>query len=462
MSLNVTPLKRVRVVDRRVRLNNDREYGILKGGREESWQTFPAQSVANSSITITANPPSSETIVDRKVYVKVGYQLTFEGTSTGDGTLLNIGISDGLRAFPIAQTTQTATAKIGNDSVSTNLNQYFNATTHYHLNTDERQFEMSTSPSMLDQYQNYSDYLPYGSARNPLALFGENSAEQTRGGFPIIVETNSSTGAVVFAEVTEPMWISPYLWGHREESGLIGIQNLNFNFVFSDLSRIWSHATGNGASTITSLDVVIQSCEVLMHWISPSIIENIPKSISYPYYELDDFPTTVISPGPDGLPPGVGTTVTTNNIQLNSIPKRVYIFARRRNQDLSFLTSDTYAGIVGLNIFFANRQGLLSGATQQDLYQMSRRNGCEQSWASWTKYQGSVACVCFGMDIGLSPTESPGLVGNYQFSVKADIVNLNPPGGESINYDLHLLIVNEGYLIIILLIMIAHLLQLKL
>src|SRR5208337_4175299 len=109
-------------------------------------------SFSQSSVQITAPPPSPMIIVDRKVLFRLPMVITFAGTLTPPNTsLLQIGVQDALRQFPISSIIQTLTVTINNTQVSVNMNDSILSLLRYYTGTDERQYDLSLSPSMPDQ-----------------------------------------------------------------------------------------------------------------------------------------------------------------------------------------------------------------------------------------------------------------------------------------------------------------------
>lgn len=64
------------------------------------------------------------------------------------------------------------------------------------------------------------------------------------------------------------------------------------------------------------------------------------------------------------------------------------------------------------------------------------------SFDQWYKYQGSVFCMDFGSDLGMSSIEACGLLGTYQFQYTIDLTN--PNDRENITYTLYTVVVSEG------------------
>lgn len=151
------------------------------------------------------------------------------------------------------------------------------------------------------------------------------------------------------------------------------------------------------------------------------------------------------------------STLQSSNIQLQSIPRRMYIYARIKNSDLLYTDTDTFLGITSISINWNNRSGLLSSATPYDLYNISKKNGCNLSWTEWsggpnyvalggtnTAYGtvGSVLCLEFGTDIGLQDLECPGIDGTYQLQMAVGVKNINQT--RAITPTLYIVTVNEG------------------
>jgi hypothetical protein len=453
MSLAIEPLETVNVLEPRVKFNEKRRYAILKGGLISTWKPNISTSYSNSSIQHTAPPPNPAICVDRKVMSKVPLNISASGTVTSPQvTLFDLaGGKDSLRQFPLAQIVNVLNVTLNNTAVSINMNDVIQPLVRYNTDVDDRQFNYSMSPAMADQYQNYSDGV--GTARNPLAPYGDNSAEMSRGAFPVEVVLNDASNCIVNAVVTEYLHLSPFLFTKHNKCAFIGLQTMDFNFTLdSNLARVWSHVSTN--SNLSSINVSIGGApQLLFNYITPQQLVPIPRSVVYPYFITDRYPVA----GNVNVAANAAFTMTSNNIQLNSIPNRIYIFARRRNQDRTYLTSDVYATLDSITVNWNNNSGLLSAATAQDLYKMSAENGCDISWPQWHKPQqtatplengvinggfvGSVLCIEFGKDICLPDMQCPGMLGTYQLQYTANFRN---PSSQGVNYDLYTVVISEG------------------
>jgi hypothetical protein len=447
MSLNVTPLPVKAVLDPRLDIVAQKDYIAVKGAEVNNFQTFNATNINNSSFQITANPPNAGIVISRLVLKRVSFQWQITGVNTSGGTLLNAGFI-GPRCMPLTCCTQSEGVSINNDTITVSpLSQFARSLLHYRNSHDDRFGPLSLAPSMLDQFQDYADGA--GSVRNPLAAYGDNSYEQTRGsyvGFTIDPQVPGNTVATGSLETYEPIMMSPFVWGERANyySGFAGITNMAYTATLGDLSRILSIQQGQGAppgQIVLGAPVVnVVAASLLFNFLTPPAVMPVPRNIETSFFSLVSYPTRSLVP----VAPGGQIQLTLSSIQIASIPKRVYIFAKRDDSQETAFTSDTYlsiaTGVNPLTITWNNNQ-LLSTSTTADLYNIAVKNGCNQSWTQWTSRTGSVLALDFGTDLGLPSDQSPGSLGSYQFSLTCAFTNTST---QAVLPTLYAVIVSEG------------------
>jgi hypothetical protein len=467
MSLNVEPLESVLVYEPRLNLNSKKFYAIKRGGQDVAPQPQPAQSSSTSNMEFQCNPPNPNVAVDRLCWVSVPVQIVMTGTGPTVGPSHNLlddcpqspaynGVAaQGFRSYPLSKVTSNLKININDNSVSIPMNEVIDGLQHYY-NNDRMQFlSYSMTPSQQDQYQNYSEAL--NSARNPLAGYNDQGPhDMPRGAFPFTITAQSPTSATVNAILTEPIWLSPFLFSGDdtidEEEGLIGVQTMKMTFTLQNLqgafSRLWSSVNpadvaAGTVSTITNFVVTFpQLPQLLFTYVTPNDIQPIPAAPVYPYYTIDWYPTFAGS-----IAPGASFTVSSQNVQFNSIPNQVYIWARQQNSDLNSYSTDTYANLESLSITFNNKTGILASASAQDLYNIAVENGCNLSFPQWNSHCGSVLSLQFGKDIPLGPLEAAGLSGTYQFKITATMNNPNTL--HAINYELYIVTISEGTMTVV-------------
>jgi len=483
MSLSYQKLKPVEVRDPRIIIDNQesREYAVLRGGKSITSTTFTTTSISQNSITFSTPPPSGNAITDRKVMFTLSVRLNFTGTVPGSlgptyATLLNVN-RDAPRSFPISSSLDSLTVNINNQQLSVNPADLIQALMWYNVDAKMKTEDFSMTPTARDQSNDYGALV--GSIRNPLAVYWNSlqNCPTGRGSANFFVVSNpqnltanpATLTSVVDVQITEPIFLlTPFIWQKMNEGGLYNVNSMSwtFNFLTQLPSRFWSHDVSTG-SIITSSSWAFagqiggpstpgftQPPTLLFNYITPpdSLSVGPQTPITYGFYDINRFPSDV-----PNIVSGVTNTYSSNNIQLSSIPQKMYVFMRQRNSDLYANPSNTDAffSIQNVNVQWNNIAGILSTATQQQLYAISIKNGCTMSYAEWsggpvysgsnfaTQYNtvGSVFCANFGEDIPLSEIEAPGKNGQYQIQVNVTSTNTY---AQTTNATLWLVFVSEG------------------
>jgi hypothetical protein len=272
-----------------------------------------------------------------------------------------------------------------------------------------------------------------------LNSYGNSSElEDARGGFiGLEVLSNTNTTASVRLTVREPLLFTPPFLDTdiSEEMGFVNCDQFTFTFILSDLSYMWSHASSG--NTITSITPSFFAAPKLIYSASTApLTMKIPDHVKYPYYTVVRFPNADLT-----LAAGASQQVQYQNIQLNGIPNKIFLFAFRRPQDRSYLTSNSYASIEQCNIQFNNVTGILSSSTKEQLYSICVENGVQMTYNQWSKYVGSVLCLELGKDIPLSDSEAPGKRGTYQLQPTVTFKNNS---SSSVVYTPYAVVVSEG------------------
>jgi len=166
----------------------------------------------------------------------------------------------------------------------------------------------------------------------------------------------------------------------------------------------------------------------------------IPRSLTSSYFSIVSYPTKSSAP----IAPGQNVSLTMQSVQVTSIPRRLYVFARDDDSVLTPFSSDTFMSLATnanpITLTWNNNQ-FLSQSTAADLYNMSVKNGINMSWSQFTNFTGSVLCIDFGTDIGLMSDEAPGILGNYQLGLTCQFTNTR---STSITPTLYAVVCYEG------------------
>jgi hypothetical protein len=428
MSLNNPSVEVARINDPRMEINRRRFYTALKGCSVSTHQSFPATNISSSSVQITCNPPNRGIVIARKVFKEGVYDITITGTNTGVSNILSDGYY-ALRAFPITSTTASEQITINNSTITqAPIFEYWPELLRYHNEHKSEFGQFSLTPSMQDQSQRYEDLA--GSNRNPLGVYGDNAYSQTRGSYPgLEIISHTPTQCVLRATVVEPILLSPLVSGAKSDytSGLAGVQNMSYSCTFSNLERLMSVIQDQGApgvKNITNVQVVPTGFKLLFNFLTPSPLNPVPRNLVSSLFSLTSYPTRHNT----SIPPGGLVTLNMNSVQVTTIPRRMYLFARRANADRTAFTSDAHFALPiegnPLTVTWNNHQ-FCSQMTTPDLYNMSAKNGINVSYNQFVDSLGSIVCLDFATDIGLGADEAPGILGNYQLGLSCQFKNTN-------------------------------------
>ena len=479
-------LNTVEVKDPRICVNHEREFAILKGGSQLLYKQYTSTSVSNSNISWSAPPPSGNVFFSSKVDVYLPIRLIMTGRAP-IGVPLIVENRDAPRAWPVNGSLSNATATINGVSSSINIGSMIHALRHFNTDINLENGGYSTTPNMADESQQYSDI--YLDIRSPLGSYGNgiDGTSNTRGGFSFTVVQNPlSTNpavdivAIVDFAVLEPLFIPPLNWGADDRSAFFNCTTFDVNLTFfNNLGfRMWSHDDNGGTNNISNIQAYFggtvmpgpaftnfpQGNRPTLNtiYITPKETEALGPltGCSYPYFEVQKFVTQLGS-----FTSMSSQTITSNNIQLNSIPYKLIVYVRTSENDLlnTCAVTDTFFRINSVSIQYFAENGILSSASPQQLYKISADNGLNMTFTQWYPtgvYKtgvmpsgagpleapgvytiGSVLCMNPAFDFGLSSLDAPGKLTQNMFQITMNVTNVS---GRTITPELLIVPVYDG------------------
>jgi hypothetical protein len=282
-----------------------------------------------------------------------------------------------------------------------------------------------------------------------------------------------STGAAtetwkvyIFATVTEPfLALSPFVDLNADNSsGLIGVNTITLNAnVDSTCKRLWSTANYNLVGTalvpyITSIQLGTSGAPVgtgvlstspngfentylLLEFLSiqPSQASRLSSKCVVPYMDYPRYITP--SSNLSTITAGTSTSLTSQNIQLNSVPDLFIICVRQQMATQSWQNTSGFLTIDQVSINFNNKSGILASANQEQLFNLSAKNGCCQTWQEFSgSYYGnsilgagvslpsigSLLVVNPSLDMGLDDFLSASSLGQFNFMITVSVTNQYP------------------------------------
>ena len=488
MSLALQALTPIVVNDPRI-IQQPRLFPVLKGGQEVLYKRYTTTSVSQSSITFSCPPPSQLLYTDRRIHLSLPVRLTLTATGVDPNQYILNPNQCCLRAYPISQAMDTIQMTLNNQSLSINMGDVISAMSHFNIDRKLRAIDYSKCPTYgTHQAQDFTSL--FGANRSCMSLYGDGLDGLAPQAFPftIVSQENDNNGVgtstaktVVDFVSTEPLFLSPLYWGSFDDndSAFFGLRtfDINFNFLNNGGNRMiaidkdsvgvaYNPTTFNTEMQFSGFAGGFSYADnvprMLFQYLTPQATDTnvgLNKILNYPYFNVERFPTDL---GQQILP-GVQTTITSNNIQLNSIPSKMYMFVRKRNQDLNSdpFSPDTFFQINNLSLQWGNRNGVLSSADARQLYDLAVKNGCTLSWAAWSgekmnapalasagfgtpaqQYSGSGGIVALDpIDLGLNDISSPGKL--EQMMLQAQIVVTNV-SNNPINATFYVVVISQG------------------
>ena len=426
---------------------------MKKGPAASSYQKFPASSKSVTSVNFNVPINSESTIVDRHILIETDFTLKFDVTVTGaDGVYaFQPTTNDSLQAFPFNSLITTANVDINNNSHTVNVQEMMSVLCK---TVDNKLFEHEC-PYMFDthfkHYRNkgLSDVNPMGAATN--AIHGGVPARGSYGGIvswqcektgtnPGVATNLAPTDAhlkrshadnafnwTIRVKTVEPLLFSPIFLYHANNNNSCGMYNVTqmlFNFnIDSTAKRALSFTNEKRTFANVRLDS-INECNLRLNFITKQPSSQLSNLQILPFIEhqrLSTITTELVTPGNE-------TTIVNNSLTLNQIPDMIYIAVRKPVSTCTVTDSNSFWPIKAISINFNNMDSLLSTATTNELFRMSKKNGIQLSHAEFTgKVVNGVDLehvYTLGSIIALSPEDlnlpdnlAPGSIGNFTFQV---------------------------------------------
>lgn len=466
---------------------NDKPYvkSVLKGVKELQVFRVNADSNSDSQCSFSWQPPSQNTILDRRFELEVGVKIvnTSAGTQAFDsdgafavgaadvaknvffdrsnvrgvvaGTPTAAQLNSGLRArignnlaprqFPLASIMDTIDLTINGTHFTVSPNQYIHAVMKYTSpEYREKHFEdCAHHPDVTTEYAN-----TLGHTSHPLNMLDEGGlhGETPRGvmfgkeqkdKYWKLKQTNVANDSIAFT-LREPLFISPLMmeYGH----GMTNINDLSVQINWnSNLARslslidrdaagiIVADRSGASRNVMTATTNVVMDTDVpaklVMRYYTPQSDIKIPNEIVLPYKQPKIQTMAAVN-----VAKGASHTFNGNSVRLNQIPECVYIFARQSRASQSAATTDIPLEPTKLSVQWGVKTGILNGANEDDLWQISKENGLD--YESYRRKRGGFAIkLVYGKDIPLDDNEAPGTRGDYNWQVDLTASNNHALGG---------------------------------
>jgi hypothetical protein len=469
MSLN-QEFQKVLLQDARLNASSEIRFGVMKGAQSISSAKYPASAQSTNSAVWNIQVPSQSTMIDTHVLLRSRLKVTVTGSVTGAAEtgsfLVNLGTDSAFAPFPCHQFGTNWSATINSNQVAVNMNDVLEPIIRSLPKESLAAFEGMT-PVLSDNVYEY-EAVSDSQNNNVLSSYKKSGLENYlhgNGSFRIVsIEDNDLVPATetqvktvkITIETVEPLMFSPFTFGrmNSSEGGLYGVTSMNFNFAFGNAGRVF-----RTTKTLTALSCeLVGNPELQFFFLTPkpSQARSMNARNIHKFYKFDRINTA-------GSAVAINSTktITTQTVQLNSIPDKIYLFTKVKGDNhVLAKTPDRHLPIEKISINFNNVSGLCSNYSKEQLYQCSREAGIQQSWLEWSgvaggpssgnnqtvvRTAGGILALNFAESIGIVEDYlAPNSLGNFNLSIDVDLKNYGGAEVTAAEYDLYLVTMTSG------------------
>lgn len=396
--------------------SQDLEIQVPQGSAFTNKVVQRATNVSNNSVRFNFNSPNKNTLIDRRFYCRIRFQVEFIGIFNNTSPQVAFQpfppVTFVPRAFPLASVTQGVNLSINGTAISSAYSDVFYAFQRYASPDTLFAYDLSQTPTQLDFYASNEGIEQLDAGGNPenvitprhphTRLLGGDDKQLPRSAFniisynspvipPTVPPAPAQTGTSTFVfEIVEPIMVSPLLFASSKlDSGFINVDNIGLTLNFGNLNRVCS--IRSDLVFDSQRTTIVGTPELLMEFKNLNMVDEpkIPKIVRYKYADIDIFKKpfsdiTVESATADTF---FKTTLTSNAIELTVCPKKIYIYVARPKHiediDIPYFT-DSFLPITSLSLSYLNISGQFANDSQNDLYSMSRKNGYQKSFQEFS------------------------------------------------------------------------------
>lgn len=396
-------------------------------------QRFSTLTPSQLSYNVNLSDPSKN-LISRYMYNEIQATVTINATPATPGQTVQNYLQNNiaLRQYPLGSVTNTCQIFLNENNIATQVSQWLHplAWSQDYLHNDA--IDESLTPVMPDMAQNYGDMS--NSLLNPLNGYFPGSVPfiYPRGAHNAdFFTTQNGTGgtgggAWIFNMTLREPILHPllaYNW-NKQGRALAYVNNFSITLNWlANLSRMFS-VNGVNCPGVT-INVALNDSNLCMFWFMIPSIQILPELVSYSYNTLISNQTQGMLP----IAPGVSTTLVSQGLTWNQIPKRIYIWVGNQSTDTStgFYLADSWFSIQQVVITFNTKTSLLANLQSADLYTACQVGaGSRISYIQSQYYVGSVLEVDPTVLLQLEADVTSGCLGSFNFQVNVQCKNINP------------------------------------
>ena len=450
-----------RILDTRLEALSENKicYALKEGAAVQSFVPLNSSSYSNQNIVWNLNNISDFTARDSRLAVSLTAVATLTFTNTS-ATPYNVFQSDnfGAKQYPVNRIFSSLQHQINQPSYTLQTNSIIDVITKLNLFPEDCNFYNNTQPDCIDSYAaatgtNFNPLQPYSTTLQGDGVFKPRTLGYSFTGATVIpaqVGLIPGTGTIVITmKFYEPL-ISPFNnVGKQDARALYAITGelITATIVPDIFNNMFSYVVPTaftGVSYISSATINSVNPVLNCIYLTPKeeTILQIPRESVYHYNDYSIFSNDLSQTGVLA-----GQTISGINSQVvnfTNLPDKILVYVRLSDNQRSAGIPDKYLALDSIQCTFDNGLPNFAGANQNQLYDVSTRNGINMPRAVWTQSllnnnnqvagnlygSGSVFCISPALDLGIRPTDTTGSGGRYIFQVQNAVFTNNT----SINY----------------------------
>jgi hypothetical protein len=425
-------LESMRILDARLSQNQStRSWQTTIGGSNVTYRKERSNASSDSQVSFQLTPNSPNNVIDRTFMLVADVNVAFAATNLGGSFVLNPG-DNACRGF--SSIVESTNVSINGLTISQETKYVKDIYNRFSDDLDNLVKFQSITPSLSTEGDNFTEYeTGFGTFQNVLAGYRDSNRRTTgRSFYPIEILTNTASTATIRFRMVELFTLSPLEYEGLMVPGLANVTSLQLNFnLSSNKQRFWSRSRVGLRENETTFTVTPTFSNYEVHFceITLPVFYSLPPSIALSYYDVQ---RQVTRNDTTLYNFGESFDINTNTYQLNQTPSRIIILVRPPLRDDPTET-DTFAAIESIDIQYNNMSSILASASQEQLFQISSRNGSTQHYTEFRGYSvdyattsitglvgttGSIVALDFGKDISADPTALPGTSINANFNIR--------------------------------------------
>lgn len=379
--------------DQRIDYRHDVVQAVEIGPSNSAYQQVSANNVnSTSSAVFSVKPPGVGSGIGRymRLHITGSSVFTFAAAKTANDLIA-------FRQWPLNSIIATTTANVNNSSITlsnvSDIVPVINRVANSFKNMNSYQSGTTTAPDIVTTYGDAASTLVSPFAAGYSMPLGD--INQSRVAL-ITSMTLAGAGTILTIDwdIDEPI-LNPLFQADSENvTALVGVNQLNINIVYTNIWRLFSLSL---ATQINSINTTFSNQELLVNYVtSPDLIfKPIPSYYSVPNIRLDQ------SSGDKTLTIGTNYTVNSATVQLDKVPRYLVVWVSLPQTQTTAAIGSTTVGsgrsgaagiadvlqpITNLSINCYNQTGLLSSASQHQLYTMSCAAGLSNT--TFSQFRG--------------------------------------------------------------------------